>query len=457
MLKLYNQIFWLLSIVCLLSACSDKVTVPKPRNSPAKKIVKGLSDEALIDTIARRTFDYFWSGAEPNSGLARERLHLDNIYPTYDKDVVTTGGSGFGIMGLVAGIERGYITREQGIKRFERIINFLEEADRFHGAWPHWLNGKTGKVVPFGKKDNGGDLVETAFLVQGLLTLRAYLNKDNTDENKLINRITKMWEEVEWSWYQRGGQHVLYWHWSPEYAWDKNFAVKGYNECLIMYILAAASPTYPISPEVYHEGWAKSGEIKSDSKPYGLPLELHHNGSEKYGGPLFWAHYSYLGLDPRNLSDRYADYNKVTKNHALANYKYCVENPKNHYGYGPECWGLTASYNNTGYTGHSPKHDLGVISPTAALASFPYTPKESMQACRYFYEELGEDLLGPYGFYDAFVMRVGYFPHRYLAIDQGPIICMIENYQSGLLWDLFMGDSEIQSGLSKLDFKVEKN
>jgi hypothetical protein len=402
--------------------------------------------------IQYRTFQYFWDGAEPVSGLARERIHMDGIYPQNDQTVITSGGSGFGIMAILVGIERGFITRQQGFERLNHIADYLKNAERFHGAWSHWLYGETGKAKPFSPKDNGGDLVETAYLVQGLIAARQYFREGNDSEMELAAKLDTLWKEVEWDWYRKNDENVLYWHWSPQYQWEMNFPVKGYNECLIMYVMAAASPTHGIPAEVYHEGWARSGEIRSANEKYGYKLILSHNGAEEYGGPLFWAHYSYLGIDPRGLKDQYADYWELNRNHTLINRQYCIENQMNFEGYGENCWGLTSSYSPKGYAGHSPGRDLGVISPTAALSSFPYTPEYSMQAMRFFYEELGDKLLGEYGFYDAFSIQDDWFPQRYLAIDQGPIVVMIENHRTGLIWDLLMSSEEVKQGLAKLGF-----
>ena len=444
-----------LILLIALSACksdgdntdTNNPVTPDEQTRPASF----ADDEALLDYIQRIHFNYMWDGAEPTSGLARERIHLDGDYPEHDQDVVTTGGSGFGIAGLVVAMERGFITRDQGIERLTRIVDFLERADRFHGVWPHWLNGPTGKVKPFGKKDNGGDIVESSFLMQGLLCARQYLNRDTDVEKDLVKRINALWQGMEFDWYTRGGQDVIYWHWSPEYEWEMNFPLEGYNECLIVYVLAAASPTHSVPASCYHKGWARSGGIKSDAAPYGYPLELKHNGAEQTGGPLFWAHYSWIGLDPRELKDQYADYWNVVRNHALSNYQYCVENPKNYTGYGPDCWGLTASYSTDGYSAHCPGNDLGVITPTAALSSFPYTPEQSMAALKGFYAR-GESIWGKYGFYDAFSPVSGWTLPRYLAIDQCTIAPMIENYRTGLLWKLFMSCPEVREGLDKLGF-----
>ena len=399
-----------------------------------------ISDDELLTKVQSQTFKYFWDFGHPVSGLARER--------NSSGDVVTSGGSGFGLMAMIVGVERGFITRSEALDRWEKIFNFLENADRFHGAWSHWLNGSTGTVIPFSQKDNGGDLVETAFLVQGMLTVRQYLDPGIPQEASLITQIDTLWEAVEWDWYTQGGQNVLYWHWSPQYNWEMNHRIRGHNETQIVYTLAAASPTHPIEPEVYHEGYANSGGMQNGNEFYGYVLPL---GSNR-GGPLFFTHYSYLGMDPRNLEDQYANYWQQNVNHSLINRAYCVDNPQNYVGYSADCWGLTASDNNNGYSAHSPNNDLGVLTPTAAISSIPYTPDESLQAIRHFYYYLGDRLWGDYGFYDAFNPTVGWVANSYLAIDQGPIIIMIENHRTGLLWDLYMSAPEIQNGLDDLGF-----
>lgn len=443
----------LLSIAALAACSGNRQTAAQNNGTIA------AADSALFRLVQQQSFQYFWDGAEPVSGLGRERFHVDGNYPANDKNVVTSGGAGFGVMAILVAIDRGFVTREAGRKQLEKIVHFLETADRFHGAWPHWWNGETGKVKPFGRKDNGGDLVETSYMIQGLLCVRQYFQTGNTEEKALAARVDQLWKEVDFNWY-RNGKNVLYWHWSPEYGWEMNFPVRGYNECLIMYVLAASSPTHSIPAAVYHEGWADNGKIKDVNKPDGIAanypykLQMKHQGDAWNGGPLFWAHYSYLGLDPRGLKDQYADYWAENRNQALINYQWCVDNPKKFKGYGPENWGLTSSYSTVGYAGHAPTmdRDIGVISPTAALSSFPYTPKESMAAMKHWYGNLKDKLWGPYGFYDAFSEQSNWFLPHYLAIDQGPIVVMMENYRTGLLWNLFMSCPEIKTGLKKLGF-----
>jgi hypothetical protein len=400
-----------------------------------------ISDEELLTKVQEQTFKYFWDFAHPESGLARER--------DSSGDIVTTGGSGFGLMAIIVGIERGFISRSEGIERLTKIIDFMTTADRFHGAWPHWLNGTNGEVVPFASdNDNGGDLVETSFFVQGLITVRQYLNNNDATENELIEKINTLWNSVEWSWYTRGGQNVLYWHWSPSADWILNHQLRGYNETLITYVLAASSPTYAISANVYHQGYARGGAIQNGNNYYGITLPL----GDSYGGPLFFTHYSFLGLNPTNLTDQYANYWTQNVNHSLINYQHAVHNPNNFVGYSEHNWGFTASDGNQGYSAHSPTNDRGVISPTAALSSMPYTPEESLAALHFFYYKKGDKLFKNYGFVDAFNVTEDWYATSYLAIDQGPIIIMIENYRTGLLWNLFMSAPEVQAGLTSLGF-----
>src|SRR4249919_589527 len=354
--------FLIPGIVLVISiACITKNKNKDEKPAPASAS-KTISDSALLDIVEKQTFQYFYDGAEPVSGMGREAFHEDHDDPYYDEKVVTSGGSGFGGMAILAAIHRNFISRDQGREQLEKIVHFLETADRFHGAWSHWINGETGKAKPFGRKDNGGDLVETSYMIQGLLCARQFFKDGNSKEKEFANRIDKLWREVEYDWY-RNGKNVLYWHWSPDYNWEMNFPVHGYNECLILYVLAASSPTHGVPAEVYHEGWAESGKIKFPHTALGYQLELRYQGNPPNGAPLFWSQYSYLGLDPRGLKDQYTDYWKENTNQTLINYTWCVNNPKKFKGYGKNNWGLTASYSGKFYAAHAPdeNNDLGVI------------------------------------------------------------------------------------------------
>lgn len=401
------------------------------------------ADNALLDRVQRQTLSYFWDFAHPASAMARER---SNPVSGYDYlDTVCSGGTGFGIMAMLAGAARGFLPRSEVLDRVMRIVAFLGRAENFHGAFPHFIHGATGAAIAFSDKDDGADLVETSFLIAGLLCARQYFCGDTGAESALREAVDALWQAVDWQWHTRGGQ-VLYWHWSPHHGWDMEHAIRGWNECLITYVLAASSPTYPISGEVYHRGWAGDARFCNRQSYHGVELPL----GPPYGGPLFFSHFSFLGLDPRRLRDRYADYWWQNRAHTLINRAHCIANPNGFAGYGPDCWGLTACDGDAGYGAFCPLNDRGVIAPTAALSAMPYTPEESMAALRHFHDN--PEIWGRYGFVDSFNRSRNWVAASNLAIDQGPIVVMIENFRSALLWELFMSCREISSGLQRLDF-----
>ena len=415
-------------------------TLDSSRKFPA------ISDNALLDLVQQQTLKYFYDFGHPVSGLARER--------NTSGDLVTSGGSGFGIMAMIAGVSRNFITKPQGFSRIQTIVSFLRNtAQTFHGAFPHWLNGATGAVIPFSSNDNGADLVETAFLAEGLICARQYFSGTDAAETALRADINLILNRIEWNWFRQGAQNVLTWHWSPNLGFVINQQIRGWNETLMTYVLAKSSTTYTIPASVYTNGWAFNGTapFTNGNTYYGLQLPLGPN----LGGPLFFEHYSFLGINPNGLTDAYANYATQTKNHTLINYNYCKANPQNYYGYSDSCWGLTASdIPNDGYTASSPTNDVGVIAPTAALSSFPYTPTESMKAMKFFYYVLGDKIWKQYGFVDAFKLDDPWFADSFLAIDQGPIIVNIENFRSGLLWNLFTSAPEVKAGMRSLGFNA---
>ncbi|MFD1755062.1 glucoamylase family protein [Rufibacter sediminis] len=434
---------FLFYICCLLIgwitfACQEDKNEPDspPIDDPVLPPVSTASDKELLDKVQRETFQYFWEYAHPTSGMARER--------TNSGETVTSGGTGFGIQAIVVGVHRGFITRPEATECLLKLCNFLASADRFHGVWPHWLNGTTGKVIPFSPKDDGGDVIETAFLVNGLLTARAYFNGPDAKETELRNKITQLWETVEWDWYASRNDNKLYWHWSPNYGWEMNMPIQGWNEGLIAYVLALASPTHAISPAVYQTSWTGNG-FRNTQTLEGYRLDI----GPSYGGPLFFAHYSFLSLDPRQMQDQHVNYWQHNVKHTLINRSYSIYSANKAYGYSEHLWGLTASDDPDGYSAHSPTNDNGTVTPTAALSSFPYTPFYAMQVLRNLYGGLKTQLIGAYGPYDAYNKQRNWVGRDYLAIDQGPIVAMIENYRSGLLWGLFTKLPEIQAGLTK--------
>jgi hypothetical protein len=405
---------------------------------------ENIPDDALLDLVQKQTFGYFWDRAHPNCGMALDRASADG---SGGNDLIAAGGTGFGVMAFIAAVERGWISRAEAVGRLLDMLGFLGSAEQYHGVFPHYIDGRTGKEVSLWADNAGGDIVETSYLVQGLLCVRQYFCSSDPKEEALCEKIDDLWRKVNWNWHTKG-RDVLFWHRNRTTEHENNHRIEGWNECLITYVLAASSPTYPISAGPYHEGWAKGADFINGKPYYGIELPL----GPKFGGPLFFAHYSFLGLDPRGLKDRYADYWEQNLRHTLINYEHCVRNPHHYEGYGPDCWGLTASDGDRGYAAHAPDDDRGVIAPTAALASMPYTPEQSMKALRHFYFDLGPRIWGKYGFADAFNETAGWVAADNLAIDQGPIIVMIENYRTRLFWRLFMSCPEVRQGLRVLGF-----
>lgn len=404
-----------------------------------------MTDEELLTSVQESAFRYFYDYAHPISRLARERKGSG--------DVCTSGGTGFGLMNVPVAVERGFISREAAVQHVLTMCRFLrDKAERYHGVWSHWINGATGKIIPFSHFDDGPDLVETAYLVEGLLTVRQYFDGPGETEQELRQLCTQLWQEVEWDWFRKEKQEpVLYWHWSPTYDWQMNMPIRGFNECMIVYILAIASPTHPVPRSLYYSGWAGNSNYVNGNEYYGIKQFV---GPAK-GGPLFFTHYTFLGLDPHQFTDRFCNYFENNRNISLIHYAYAHQNPKKYACYSDGVWGLTASDNPWGYSAQEPNNDNGTITPTAAISAMPYTPEESMAALKAFYYRHGERLWGEFGFKDAFNCDANWFAESVLAIDQGTIAPMIENYRTGLIWRLFMSNPEIQQSVEKITTGVD--
>ena len=433
-----------------------------PTSSEMRASTRALSDDELLTMVQEACFRYYWDGAHPNAGMAIE------ITPG-DDNLVALGSSGFGIMALMTGVERQFITRAQGVERLQKILRFLQKADRFHGVWPHYLDGRTGKTIAyFGPHDDGADLVETAFLMEGLLAARQYFDRDAAAERDIRDTITTLWKEVEWDWFRKTpDSEFLYWHWSPKYGFTISHPLVGWNETMIVYLLAIASPTHPVPASLYHTGWAGQSELAVRYRQnwgrttdgdhyvnghayYGIPLDVGVGS----GGELFFTHFSFMGFDPRAKRDRYTNYFENNRNIARIHHAYAIANPLGRAGYGDASWGRSAGVN-AGSGKPMPAGDNGTITPSAALASFPYTPDESMKALKHFYRDLGDRVWGIYGFRDGFNETENWFEDVYMGLNQAPIVVMIENYRTGLVWKRFMANPEIAPALAAIGFRDE--
>lgn len=443
-------------------AASDNDYRQSSLSDAASAATREFTDDELLTMLQEACFRYYWEGADPHSGMARENIPGDDR-------IVATGASGMGIGALIVGVDRGFITRDQGVERLTKIVAFLEHAQRYHGVWSHFMDGNSGKTLPvFGMYDDGGDLVETSFLMEGLLAARQYFHGKSAAEQALYRRITALWESVEWDWYRdKPDSPFLYWHWSPNWTWQIHHPLIGFNEVMITYLLSIASPTHGVPADMYYSGWASQSERAQQYREgWGGTKDGNHysNGNTYYGikldvgvgtgGPLFFTHYSYFAFDPHALHDRYtSSYFDNNRNIALINRAYVIANPKHFPGYGPDAWGLTASDGPYGYVAHAPdkNNDKGTLTPTGALASFPYTPEASMLALKHYYRDLGSQLWGIYGLRDAYNIQLDWVSPIYMGLNQAPIVVMIENHRSGLVWKSFMTNPEIGEMLKKLD------
>lgn len=406
-------------------------------------VTRGLPDAELRDRVAQASVGYFADWAHPVSGMARERSGGAFGYDV--SDTVAVGGTGFGIMAQIVAAARGWRPRAEVEDRVRRVVGFLRTADRFDGVFPHFLHGATGRLVPV--IDDGADLVETAFLAMGLLCAAGFFGRDAPDLAADIEALTG---EIDWAAHVRDSDGGLMWHRNPARPWSAtSLPIRGWNEALVVFVLAAGSSRHPPPSRCYHESWARGGQFLNGRVCHGVTLPL---GPDR-GGPLFLSQYSFLGLDPRGLRDLYADYGAQARAHALVNRAHCLANPHGWRGYGADCWGLTASDDPSGYVAHSPAEDTGVVTPTAALGSLPFVPREAMRALRHFHDDLGDRIWRETGFADAFSLHHDWVADSQLAIDQAPIVISLENHRSGLLWRLFMARPEVRRGLTALGFE----
>jgi len=407
--------------------------------------------DGFITEVQEAGFRYFYDYAYPSSHLPREGIKAKN---SWDPEAMSAVSTGMYFFNIAVGIERGFITREQGAEHVRVLLDFLNgPTDRFYGAFPHWIDGNTGKVRPFSPQDNGADMVESGIIAEGLIFAREYFDQETDTERSIREVSDSLWKAIEWDKFIQDPdtpEQVMIWHWSPDHGFS-NLPIVGFNEAEICYILGVASPTFPIKPELYWDGWvAKNADYYNPRTVEGVdgPIELLLN--HDYGIPLFVMHYSYMGLDPRKVplkeGNLFDEFTQLTK----ANRDYAKLNADKFQGY-DKYWGLTASLDPDGYRAHHPVHDdNGTISPTGALSSIAYLPEDVIDLMCELYLNEGETLWGPFGFYDAFNPTRDWYAEGYIGIDVGPIAPMIENYRSGKLWDTFMKAPEINAAIDKI-------
>lgn len=475
----------MLLAICLalmLAGSASAQTVP-PQQQPTGIVVQGSrvydperDGDPFVNNLERRTFRFFWRTANRKNGLVPDRFPSPSF--------ASSAGVGFALTAYVVGVERGYISRAQARLRTLRTLRFLYQLPQgteedgtagYRGFYYHFLHMHNGER--FGT--NELSTVDTALLMAGILLVQSYFDANTRSEREIRNIADALYTRVDWQWSMNGGKTITH-GWRPESGFIP-FDWRGYNEAMLLYILALGSPTYPI-PDGSWEEWTKT---YPDS--WGT-----FSGQEFLAfGPMFGHQYSHVWIDFRGIQDDFMrekgiDYFENSRRAAYAQREYARKNPMRWRGYDSEIWGLTASDGpaNTVRHFHNQERgffsyeargtaaphvvDDGTIAPTAAVGSIAFAPEIVIPTIRAFRARYGNHLYKRYGFLDAvnpsftftdvplrhgkIVENLGWVADDYLAIDQGAIVAMIENYRSGLIWTIMKRNPYIRRGLERAGF-----
>jgi hypothetical protein len=449
----------------LPTACNQS---PSSKSNPPSGEVKiSIPAQFDLDDLKRRTFNYFWVEADPVTGLIEDRVP--------NRQFSSIAATGFGLSAYIIGVENGYVSRAEAAEKVLRLLRFLWNAPQdsamsgiagYKGYYYHFLDMRTGHRY----KDVELSTIDTGLLMAGILSVMEYFNGDEVVEEEIRSLADALFLRVEWDFFLNGTP-ALSMGWFPDRGFlDAEWV--GYNEAMVMLVMALGSPTHPI-PEICWEKWTATYD-------WGGYYGYEHVNF----GPLFGHHYSHMYLDFRGIYDDYMmekgiDYFENSRRATYGNRAYCLDNPLGFKDYSDTIWGLTAC-DGPGYLekmidgrmvtfeGYSARgaalvhaRDDGTLAPTAAGGSIPFAPEICLPALRAMYNRYGDKLYGEYGFLDSFNPTFtfgqgneeGWFDVDYLGIDQGAILIMLENYQSGLIWDLMKKNKYIRTGLGNAGFK----
>lgn len=399
----------------------------------AAPVVPSLSDEELLDKIQRQSLEFFTLERNPKTGLVRDRA--DNFKKGIRPGAASIASVGFALTAFGVGASRNWLDRTTAREMTRRTLEFfLHHAPQEHGFFYHFMEMETGKRAHRSELSP----IDTALFLAGVLFAAEFY-----EDPQIRELAEKIYERVDWPWLLHGGE-TLALAWSPESGFQKQ-RWDHYNESMILYLLAIGSPTHPIPASSWQA-------LRRPLGSYG-PFRLIQFP------PLFGHQYSHIWVDFRDRNDGYADYFKNSVNATLANRKFCMDQASKFESYGPNSWGLTASDGPFGYRAYGAppgwaEHD-GTIAPTACGSSIVFTPKESLACLRHFYENLREKLWGRYGFSDAFNLDKNWFDTEVIAIDQGALLLMIENYRTGLIWKVMSRNLSLERALKAVGFKPQ--
>jgi len=410
---------------------------------PARPAV--LNDSLFLDLLQRTAFDFFWNEANPNNGLIKDR--------DTPNAACSIASVGFGLTAIGVAIDRAWITREAGRDRVLTTLNTFWQQPQgremsgtigYKGLFYHFLDMNTGLRAWNSELSS----IDTALLLAGIIYAKQYFTERHEDALRIRQLADSIYYRIDWDW-MRNYQPNITLGWFP----DKGFINawwRGYNEAMIMCILALGSPTHPV-PATTWTAWNS-----------GYSWQTHYNYDYVNFPPLFGHQFSHCWIDFRQIQDAYMrqrgiDYFENSRRATLAQRAYCIANPGNFKGYGENVWGLTACDGHNGYKarGAPPaQNDDGTIAPTAATSSMPFTPEVSLAAAKHLYETYRQSIWTQYGFCDAFNLTVNWWAPGVIGIDEGPIVLMLENFRSQKIWQLFMQNPDIQRGLQRAGFET---
>jgi hypothetical protein len=421
-------------------------------SDPLLKAPEGAA--SFFKQLEERTFGFFWNTATPSTGLVPDR------FPA--KSFSSIAAVGFGLTAYPIGVERHYITREQARDRVLTTLRFLTTVPNEHGFLYHFLDPQTGQRA----NDSEVSTVDTALLLGGVLFCESYFDTSDLKEVEIRRLADELYRRVDWTWAQPHPPAVSL-AWTPEAGFN---AVDwhGYNEAMLVYVLALGSPVHPIADDAW-AAWTST---------YDRTWGTYYGETHLSFGPLFGHQFSHVWIDFRGIRDAYMqqhgiDYFENSRRATLAQQRYAIDNPMKWVDYGENVWGLSACdgpanirqpYRSEerrfyGYTargaGLGYNRDDGTLSPAALVSSLPFAPELVIPAALEIHRRYGSKLYSTYGFLDAFNPSFGasgWFDQVYLGLDQGPILAMIENYRTGLVWSVMRRNPYVQRGLQRAGF-----
>ena len=461
-------------VLLLVSGCRPAAAPPA---APAVATRPAATDEKLLDLVERRSFDYFWELTNPANGLVPDR------WPT--PSFSSVAAIGFGLSAYPVGVERGWVTRESARERVRTTLRFLLSAPQgpsskgvtgYKGFFYHFLDMKTGERYQTVELST----IDTTLLMAGVLACGSYFNREDPAEAEIRSLAETLYGRVEWDWIQPHPPLVNH-GWKPEVGFlPYDWAGGGYDESMILYVLALGSPTHPIAPAAWPRVTQRFQWTKFHGQEY-IPFNA-----------LFGYQYSHVWIDFQGIQDDFSrahgiDYFENSRRATYAHRAYAIANPESYRDYGENVWGLTAcdgpadvtvTIDGRSRTFHTywargcstvETTDDGTIAPTAAASSVPFAPEIAIPAVAEMYRRYGEHLFTKYGFLDSFnpTLRttdvplqhgrvepgLGWFDGDYLGIDQGPIVAMIENYRTQLVWKTMRGNPHVVRGLRRAGFR----